>query len=128
MNACQYNFFIAVLDQALCLFKDILRSSALDTTPNVGNYAVRTIHVTSIFNLQECLCVTGKMAYFKIVNRFMRRDTVRCVPTYNLRQMSLFSLGNQKPNPVRNGHARTLRVAFSSSNSLKPAWIFPPDF
>src|SRR3989339_1788313 len=68
MNACQYNFLVAVLNQALCLFKDILRSSALDYTPNVRNDAVGTVHVTSILNLQECLSVTGKMAYLKIIN------------------------------------------------------------
>src|SRR3990172_5218398 len=116
MNACQYNFFIAVLDQALCFFKDILWSSALDTTPNVGNDAVRTIHVTSILNLQECLCVTGKMAYLETVNRFLRRDTVHRVPTYNLRQMSLLSLGNHIVNTFHFFYGLGIRLRITTGN------------
>src|SRR3990172_12335706 len=72
MNACQYNFFVAVLNQALCLVQNVLRPSALDTASNVRNDAVGTVHVTSIFNLQECLGVACKMAYFKIVNGIFR--------------------------------------------------------
>src|SRR3990167_3288270 len=68
MNACQYNFLVAVLDETFRLFKDVLWSSTLDTAPNVRDDAVGTVHIASILNLQECLCVTGKMAYLEVVN------------------------------------------------------------
>src|SRR3989339_669746 len=68
MNTCQYNFLIAVLDQAFCFFQNSLQSSALDASPDVRDNAVGTVHIASILNLEECLCVSGKMAYLEIIN------------------------------------------------------------
>src|SRR3990167_3117974 len=128
MNACQYNFLIAVLDETFRLFKNIIRPSALDTAPNVRDDAIGTVHVTSILNLQKGLRVSGKMAYLKIINRFLRRDTVHRVPTYNLRQVSLFSLGNHIVYTFHFFYGLGIRFRITTGNNNGCTWIFPPDF
>ena len=71
MYTGKHNFLIAIADQLLCFKKNIIYLLAYDFTSDIGNYAVRTENIASVFNLQERPCMTVKLTDLQVECRFI---------------------------------------------------------